>query len=80
MKVKELVARLQKLHPEFEVLCYTEDSAVLPPNHGIRLFDIDATSVVEGEVTRGDDQIPSLKLAKGPQSQKLAVIEITSDF
>jgi hypothetical protein len=80
MKVRELLAQLNQMDPELEVLCYSEDSAILPPQHGFRLFDIEATSIVEGEKTRGDDQIPSLKLGKGPQSQKHAIIEITSDF
>ena len=80
MKVRELIAQLQKLDQQLEVLCYTEDDSLLAPKHGFRLLDIVATSVVEGDISRGDDHIPSLKLDKGPYSQKHAIIEVTSDF
>jgi hypothetical protein len=80
MKVRELIAQLQKLDQQLEVLCYTEDDALLAPKHGFRLLDIVEISVVEGEKLRGDDQIPSLKLGKGPHSQTHAIIEVTSDL
>lgn len=80
MKVRELIAGLQELNPELEVLGYTEDEPEVAPGHGLRLFEIDGVSVIEGEKTRTDDQIPSLKLGKGPHSQEHAIIELTADF
>ena len=80
MKVKDLVKQLNKLDPELEVLCYSEDNDLLASKHGFRLLDINGVSIIEGEKRRGDDQIPSLKLGKTSLSQKHVVIEVTSDF
>ena len=80
MKVKELIAKLQKLDQELEVLCYTEDDSLVFQNHGFRLFSIESIKVIEGEKKRGEDQIPTLNLEKGPNSQKYVIIEVTSDF
>lgn len=80
MKVREIIAQLQNIDPEIDVLCYTEDKAVLSLGHGFRLFDIEEISVVDGTRIRGEDQIPTMKLGKGPNSQKHSFIEITSDF
>ncbi len=73
MKVEELVAQLNGFDPKLEILCYSEDS-------GFRLLDIQGVSIVEGEKTRGDDQLPSLKLGKTDFSQKHVDIEVTSEF
>ena len=80
MKARELIEKLKQQDPNFEVLCYSEDNDLLPPNHGFRLFHIENVTDVEGEMVRIDDQIPYLKFGKSPISQKLAIIEITSDF
>lgn len=80
MKVRELISQLQKLDQQLEVLCYTEDEPLLAPGHGFRLLDIITIMVVEAEKVRGNDQIWSFKLGKGPHSQKHAIIEVTSDL
>ena len=80
MKVADLIAKLEKLDHDLEVLCYTEDKAALTPGHGFALLDIQAVTETEGEMVRGDDRVPSLKLGSGPQSVKLATLEVTSDF
>jgi hypothetical protein len=80
MKVADLIAGLRELDPDLEVVCYTEDEAALRPGHGFALFDIQEVTTTEGEMTRGEDQVPSLRLGAGPASQKLAVLDVTSDF
>ena len=80
MKVRELVAQLQQLDPELDLLCCTEDDGFLAPKHAFRLLDILATSIAVGEMVRGDDQVPSLKLGNGPHSRKHAILEVTSEF
>ncbi len=80
MKVKELLEQLKQLDCGLEVLCYSEDSDLLTSKHAVRLLDITAVSTTEGEVIRGDDQIPFIKLGKTSLSQEYAVIEVTSDF
>ena len=80
MKVRELVAKLSKLDQELDVLCYTEDSDLLPEKHMFRLLEIDGVEESEGERRRGDDQVPTLKLGKSPHSERLVFINVVSDF
>ena len=80
MKVRELMAKLKKQDPNLEILCYSEDNDHLPPNLGFRLFHVENVTNVEGEMVRVEDQIPYLKIGSSMKSQKLAIVEITSDF
>lgn len=80
MKVKDLLHKLNKLDPELDVICYSEDSDLLPPKYLLRLLDITGVSVIDCEKMRGDDGIPTFKLGKSSASSKHAAIEVTSDF
>jgi len=80
MKVKDLIDQLNRIDRDLEVLCYSEDTELLPTGHGFRLFEIEEVRDIQGEKIRGDDHVPSLKIGSGPQSQKHAIIQITSDF
>lgn len=80
MKVRELVERLEQVDPELDVVCYSEDEALLASGHIFRLLEISGVDTTEAEPVRGADEVPSLKLGKGPGSVRLAVIEVTSDF
>ena len=80
MNVNQLIAELSKLDPELPVLCCTEDEDLLPRNHSLRLLEIDGVEVWEAERCRGEDQVPGLKLGKGPCSEGIAIIRVTSDF
>ncbi len=80
MKVKDLMEQLKGFDQELEVLCSSEDDDLVASQHIFRLLNIQSVGIVEGEKTRGDDQIPSLKIGKTEFSQKHVVIEVTSDF
>lgn len=80
MKVSELIAKLEQVDQDLEVLCYTEDEDLLPNGHGFRLMDVVGVQVAEGEQVRGDDEIPSLKLGKSPSAIRFATVQVTSDF
>lgn len=80
MKVKELVSKLSKLDQELDVFGYTEDQDLLPHKNMFRLLDIDNIDVSEGERRRGNDQVPTLKIGKSPQSAKFVLINLISDF
>ena len=80
MKVRELVEQLGSLDPEMEILCCSEDEAILPKGHGFRLLEINGVDVSEGERQRGDDEVPTLKLGKGDSAERIAVISVTCDF
>ncbi len=56
------------------------DGALLAKDHLFRLLDIDGVEVSEGERQRGEDQIPTLRLGKGANSVKLAIINVIAEF
>ena len=80
MKVSDLVSALQRLDPDLEVLCTTEDEAILPAGRDCALLDISAVSVVDSQWIGGDDRVPSLKAVPGAEPQKIAVLHITANF
>ena len=80
MKVKELIAALGKLDQNLDVLCYTEESAGLPLGHVFRLLDIVDVGETEGEKRKGIDGVPTMRFEKSDHSERLATIEVTSDF
>lgn len=80
MKVKELINKLGQLNPDTDVLCYTEDEALLPKGQLFRLLDIESVSEAEGEKCRLDDNTPYMKLGKGSASQKHVFIGVTGVF
>ncbi len=78
MKVKELIERLQKLDPESEVVCYSEDPALLPDGCGFVLLEIEDVDEREAKPIRIKDNIPYLDFEYGAPKQ--ALISVTSDF
>lgn len=80
MKVHELVSALQKLDRELEVMCYTESEDLVPPRHLFRLLHIEGADTIIGERRRGEDQVATLALRGGPNSETIAILQITSDF
>ena len=79
MKVEELIEKLKKLDPKLEIICYTEDEEFQSKRHMFRLLDIESVEVSEGQRCRVDE-VPTLKLGKGPGSEKLAFINVTGVF
>lgn len=78
MKVKELITKLQEVDPEIDVLCYTEDDALLTLERRFMIFEIESTKVGKAERVRDENtQIPSLKIGEGPNQ---FILEVTSDF
>ena len=80
MKVRELQEQLNKLDPELDVVCYSEDERLLVEGRGFILLDVLAVSTAEAERLRLDDGTPYLKFERGPASATIATLEITSNF
>ncbi|NLF97535.1 MAG: hypothetical protein GX569_12405 [Candidatus Riflebacteria bacterium] len=80
MKVKDLIGKLNAYDPNSEVLCYTEDYSVLDKDHSFKLFVIENLDISEGEPQKGDDNIPTIKFCKSPESVKHVVLYITGSF
>jgi hypothetical protein len=79
MKVRDLVAALSKLNEDLEVVCLTEDERLITPGRLFTLFDINSVDVADAERCRVDGA-PYLKFVKSGQAEKLAVLDVTSDF
>lgn len=78
MKIKQLIAELQKHDSNLEVLCSSEDKDVLAQGHGFRLFEIEQVAATDATKTRLDGR-PYFKLGAGPNSQRHVVLEITTN-
>jgi hypothetical protein len=80
MKVRDLQDKLNKLNPDLEVVCYSEDEILQKEGHVFHLFDIESIGTTFAERVRIGDNTPYLKLGKGPDSEELAILTITLDF
>jgi len=80
MKIRELQEQLNKLDPELDVVCYSEDERLLVEGRGFILLDVLAVSTAEAERLRLDDGTPYLKFEMGTASATIATLEITSNF
>lgn len=80
MKVRELLQHLNKLDPDLEVLCYSEDETLQSKGQLFRIFNLEAVETINAERLRLQDNTPYLKFGKGPDSETLVTLEITLDF
>jgi len=80
MKVRELQKQLNKLNPELEVVCYSEDEKLLVEDLGFILLDVLGVNITEAERLRLDDGTPYLKFGKGPAASAIATLEVTTVF
>jgi hypothetical protein len=80
MKVKDLVTKLQTLNQNLDVIGYTEDETRRRNGHEFRLFEIEYVDVGEGEWTKHEDGVPSMKFGESDLARKVAFLHITSDF
>lgn len=80
MKVRELQQQLGMLDPDLDVLCYTEDEAIVLSGAHFRLLEIGGVNITHGEKVRLDDDTPYLKIGKGPASRDLVTLVVTAHF
>ena len=80
MTVKQLIAALQKFDPDLDVFCFTEDDALVAPNHEFRVLEINDVKSINAEKRRGDDDVLSLELGGSKASSKHVLIDVTADF
>lgn len=79
MRVGELRNRLSKFDSNLEVLCYTEDEALLGEG-GSAFLDIEAVDKAVGERIRNSDGVPRVRFEKTDHSETLVILEVSSDF
>ncbi|WPN50915.1 hypothetical protein QMK52_18660 [Pseudomonas sp. P9_2] len=80
MKVKDMIAQLQKLDPELHLLVLCEDSDVLEKGQGIRIFEPDSADMFFAKMSRDSSHKARLEITAAGEGQKLASINVTTDF
>ena len=80
MKVKELLAKLQQMDPDLEVIGYAEEPELVLEKHYFRLFQVIDVTAMEGVTRRTDDRAPTITFGKDDHSVKLVALEIASTF
>ncbi len=80
MKVKELIAKLERLDPDLEIYGYTEDESLEKPNKPFHVFDIDSVDVQVAEIFRDENRSPRITFGESKNSRRLAFINVSTDF
>lgn len=79
MKVRELIEALNKLDPNLDIFCWSEDEKLLEDNRMFVLFDIEHVDMLKGHRTRLEDHTPYFKIDNSAP-ETFATLQVTSDF
>ncbi|MCE0778943.1 hypothetical protein [Pseudomonas sp. NMI542_15] len=80
MRVKELIAELQKLDPDMHVLAACEDEGVVVPGYQVRPFEVIEVSAVSVAIDWDDKGRRTMCAVPAEDGQKFAIMDITSVF
>lgn len=80
MKVKELIAELQKLDPDLQVFAACEDEGVVVPGYLVRPFEVSEASAVSIAIDWDDKGRRTMCAVPPEDGRKFAIIDITSVF
>jgi hypothetical protein len=80
MKIKDLLAQLQPLNPEMEVLVYSEDAVLLGEYAPYRLLDIVEIDSGRAVADRGPQGEPMLRFERTPDAREFAFLHVVADF
>lgn len=75
MKVKDLIEQLNKLNPDLEVVCYSEDNAAIQKNQ--LFFTIDNIAAVKADISRNDNGLPLIRFHG--DGHELVLLEMIAD-
>ena len=74
MKLRELREKLVDLDPDLEVLCYTENPSLVPPDRTFLLLDIQAVSTPHAE--RTGNEYGGLRFGRSSDSERFVMFEL----
>lgn len=80
MKVKELIAELQKLDPEQNVLAICEDEDLVGRGKGLEYFYVDSVSVARATSHRIDIGEVDFTFGDGPEARDFVFIQLDYKF
>lgn len=74
MKVRDLLEQLNRLDPDLEVVCYSEDEAAFQKKQ--LFFSADKISTVNAEISRNEEGLPLISF-RG--NSPVALLEMIAD-
>lgn len=80
MKVKEMIAQLQKLDPELSLVVLCEDPEVLEKGQVFRILEPYSADMFLANMSRDSNHKVRLEITAAGEGQKLASINVTTDF
>ncbi len=72
MKVKDLQQRLDKLNPDYEVICYEENESTV-------FLEIEDVRPVDAKIARSENGKVYIHFGSDPESKPYAIILLTKD-
>jgi hypothetical protein len=80
MKVSELMSKLEKLDPNLEVYCYTEDERFATPDHPFWLLDLHHVETVKASLSRDVNRLPIATFEHSATARTIVTLDATADF
>ena len=80
MKVRELIAQLEKLDPNLEVYCYTEDERFATEGRPFWILDLQHVQTVNAVLSRDANHQPIAKFENSPGARTIVTIDVSSDY
>ena len=79
MKVKELIAQLEKLDPNLDVYCASDDDIPVVKDRAVIAFHVDDPSEVHANLYRDKDGVLCVQAMGSEHKYKIAVLNIVLD-
>ena len=82
MKVKDLIAQLNKLDPDLELYGYTDDDSLATSERAYHVFSIEGADISVIQRERDNNGRPVFRFSniEARESRKVAFINVTTDF
>ncbi|MFH7347308.1 hypothetical protein L1A45_01515 [Acinetobacter variabilis] len=80
MKVKELIAELQKLNPEQTVYALCEDEELVGDKKAFEVFMLESVTSAKFIGTRDNDGMPVMKFDNGPDATQQVFLNLMYRF
>lgn len=78
MKVKELIAQLNRLDPEMSIYGSCEDNEVLEKDHANRLFDLGQVDALDAVLTKWPEGKLRADIVVPGEGRKIAFLGLTT--
>ncbi len=80
MQVRELITQLEKLDPNLDVYCYTEDERFATKDRLFWILDLQHVQTVNAVLTRDEHHLLAAKFDNSPSASTIVTIDVSSDF